>query len=60
MIKMSKKVNMLDSKIHKGKKSVLIFVTKNNGKQNLNELYKSKYQKHIACSYDYKLVCVDD
>ena len=60
MIKMSKKVNMLDSKILKGKKSVLIFVTKNNGKQNLNELYMSKYQKHIACSYDYKLVCVDD
>ena len=22
--------------------------------------YKNKYQKHIACSYGYKLVCVDD
>ena len=53
---MSKKVNMLDSKILKGKKSVLIFVTKNNGKQNLNELYMSKCQKHIALSYDYKSV----
>ena len=47
---------MLDSKILKRKKSVLIFVTKNNGKQNLNELYMSKYQKHIALSYDYKSV----
>ena len=47
---------MLDSKILKGKKSVLIFVTKNNGKQNLNELYMSKSQKHIALSYDYKSV----
>ena len=31
-----------------------------NGKQNLKESYTNKYQKHIACSYDYKLVCVDD
>ena len=27
----------------------------NNGKRNLN-----KYQKHIACSYGYKSVCIDD
>ena len=25
-----------------------------------NESYNNKYQKHVACSYDYKLVCVDD
>ena len=31
-----------------------------NGKQNLKESYTNKYQKHIACSYGYKLVCVDD
>ena len=37
-----------------------ILVLENNGKQNLEESYKNKYQKHIACSYDYKLVCVDD
>ena len=33
---------------------------KNNGKQNPEQSYKNKYQKHIACSYGYKLVCVDD
>ena len=32
----------------------------NNGKQNPEESYTNKYQKHIACSYLYKLVCVDD
>ena len=29
-------------------------------KQNRNESYTSKYQKHIACSCSYKLVRVDD
>ena len=32
----------------------------NNGKQSPKESYTNKYQKHIACSYGYKLVCVDD
>ena len=31
-----------------------------NGKQNSEESYTNKYQKHIACSYGYKLVCVDN
>ena len=31
-----------------------------NGKQNPNESYSNKYQKHVACSYGYKLVCVDN
>ena len=31
-----------------------------NGNENLNESYNNKYQKHVACSYGYKLVCVDD
>ena len=31
-----------------------------NGKQNPNDSYTNKYQKHVACSYGYKLVCVDD
>ena len=31
-----------------------------NGKQNPEEFYMSKYQKHVACSYSYKLVCVHD
>ena len=29
-------------------------------KQNPNESYTNKYQKHVACGYGYKLVCVDD
>ena len=37
----------------------IILVPKNNKKQNPNESYTNKYQKHIACSYGYKLVCVD-
>ena len=37
-----------------------ILVPENNGKQNPNESYTNKYQKHVACSYGYKLVCVDD
>ena len=37
-----------------------ILVPEDNGKQNTNESYTSKYQKHVACSYGYKLVCVDD
>ena len=37
-----------------------ILVPKNNGKSNLNESNTYKYKKHVACSYGYKLVCVDD
>ena len=37
-----------------------ILVPEDNGKQNLNESYTNKYQKYVACSYGYKLVCVDD
>ena len=37
-----------------------IFVPHNNGKQSPKESYTNKYQKHIACSYGYKLVFVDD
>ena len=29
-----------------------------NGKENPEGSYTKKYQKHIACSYGYKLVCV--
>ena len=31
----------------------------NNRNQNPEESYTNKYQKHIACSYGYKLACVD-
>ena len=37
-----------------------ILVSEGNGKQNTNESYTKKYQKHIASSYGYKSVCVDD
>ena len=37
-----------------------VLVPGKNGKQNQKESYSSKYQKHIACGYDYKLACVDD
>ena len=30
-----------------------ILVPEDNGKQNTNESYTSKYQKHVACSYGY-------
>ena len=33
---------------------------KYNGKKNSEESYTHKYQKHIACSYECKLVCVGD
>ena len=37
-----------------------ILVPEDKRKQNPNESYTNKYQKHVACSYGYKLVCVDD
>ena len=37
-----------------------ILVPENNGKQNPEEFCRAKYQKHIAGSYGYKLVCVDN
>ena len=37
-----------------------ILVPEDNGKQNPNKSYANKYQKHVACSCSYKLLCVDD
>ena len=37
-----------------------ILVPEDNRKQNPNESYTNKYQKHVPCSYGYKLVCVDE
>ena len=31
-----------------------------NENQNSKKPHTNKYQKHIACSFGYKLVCVDD
>ena len=62
-----KKVNMLNSEIMKKKSRLIIsgdfdsiLVSENNEKQNPEESYTNKYQKHIACCYGYKFVCVDD
>ena len=44
--------------IYAGFESIL--VPEDNRKQNPEESYTNKYEKHIACSYGYKLVCVDD
>ena len=37
-----------------------ILVPENDRQQNPKESYTNKYPKHIACSYGYKLVCVND
>ena len=37
-----------------------ILVPEDNGKQNPEESHMNKYQKHIACSYGNKFICVDD
>ena len=37
-----------------------ILLPEDSGKQNPEKSHMNKYQKHIACSYGYKLVCVDD
>ena len=58
---------MLDSKIMKEYKVIVynlcrcqkILVPGYNGNENPKEPYTRKYQKHIACSYGYNLVCVD-
>ena len=42
--------------IYGGFESILL--PEDNGKQNPNEC--NKYQKHVAFSYSYRLVCVDD
>ena len=68
-IKMPKKGECIKFKIFERKiKSIFIIhenfesilALEDNGKQNPNESYTNKYQKYVACSYVYKLVCVDD
>ena len=36
-----------------------ILVPEDNEKENPEDSYTNKYEKHIVCSYGYKLVCVD-
>ena len=38
----------------------IILAPEDNGKQNPDESYTNKYQKHVPCSYGYKLVCAYD
>ena len=38
----------------------IIIVPEDNGKLNPEEPHTKKYQIHVACSYGYKLVCVDE
>ena len=35
-------------------------MSEDNGEVYPEEFYTNKHQKHIACNYGYKLVCVDD
>ena len=37
-----------------------VLAGEDNGKQNPEESYTNKYQKHVACSYCCKLACVND
>ena len=37
-----------------------ILVPGDNGEQSMNEFHSNKYQKHVSCSYGYKLVCTVD
>ena len=61
LLRYLKKVSLLDSKITKGKLNHhCVLVLEDNGKKNPDESYGNKYQKHIASSYAYKLICVDD
>ena len=38
----------------------IILVRKDNGKQNPQKSYTSKYQKHITCSYGNNFICAYD
>ena len=69
MIKEPKKDKYVRSKNFKRKinSSLLIYAhfkiilaPEDNGKQNPEEPYTNKYQKHVASTYGYKLIRVDD
>ena len=65
MIQMPKKAGYVQFKNYIKKLMIYavferILMPEDNGKQNPEESYAKKYQKYVACSYGYKLVCVDD
>ena len=37
-----------------------IVVPDNNGKKNADESYTNEYQRHIGCSFGYKLISIDN
>ena len=56
-----KKVNMWDSNIvRKNKSHYLWFSAWRRWKEKYKQIILHKYQKYIACSHVYKLVCVDE
>ena len=61
MIKMSKKQIYLIQKLWKNYADFeSTLVPEDGGKQSPEKSYTNKYQNHVACSYIYKLVCIDD
>ena len=63
-LRCQRKLNTLNSKLKSpfmiDADFLRILVPEDNGKQNQNDSYSNKYQKHVACSYSYKLLCIDD
>ena len=58
MVKIPKKGDYARFKNNERKiKSSFMIIYEN---QNLDEFYTTKYQKHVAFSYGYKLVCADE
>lgn len=64
MIKIHKKSEHLRFKYSKIKSPLIVFahfesilLQKDKGKQNLDDSYINKYEKHAACSYWFELVC---
>ena len=58
MFQMLKKVEDIRFKSYTYFESIL--VPEKNGKKNSDKSYTKIYQKYVAFSYCYKLVCVDD
>ena len=65
---MMKLLNPKEIKVYRKKKSKFIIYVdfesilepENDGKQNPDKSYTNKYQNIVACSFGYKLACVDD
>ena len=69
LLRCLKRVNILNSEILEEKQNhhswflqilEVLYCQKKNGNQNPEESYTKKYQNNVACSYGYKLKCVDN